>query len=215
MTPPPPPPPPPDAASIQHLVRRLLHPKDRDDLRALVDATVAPDVQFWHTLGFFQGRDAYYSALRVAMALWRYEVSFEDVFVSAAADGEQETVKAALAMVLRLRLPFLPRWLSPPLDFPTIATLQFERRRDEEGSEAVGGDGGGHDNESAWQLTRHADANSLVALITAPLGLFAARWLLPALGCCGVAVARALDLLADERDSLGGWLLRPLQLLID
>jgi hypothetical protein len=216
---PPPPPPPlnptltPTPASIQQLVLRLVQPRDRADLRFLVDSHVAPDVVFCHTLGQFRGRQAYYSALRAATGfLWRYSgVTFDwrDSFVveeraaKGGGGGSPAIVKAALAMVLHLRLPFLPRALSPALDFPTVALLRFERRH----------------KDGPWLLARHVDANSLVALATALVPWnFAARWLLPLMGLCGVAVARALDAAADGRDALlglGDWLLRPPQLMLD
>jgi hypothetical protein len=201
---------PPTPDSIKRLVLQLLRPKHRDDLRATVARSVAPDAVFAHSLGLFRGRDGYYSALRVATALWRYEgVDFEDVFVS----GEQNgVVKAALVLVLTIRpLPFLPlpSLLSPRLDFPTIAVLHFRRRSR---------------GDDRYLLARHVDANSLVALATGALSplrvpwRLAARFLLPALGACGVLAARALDAGGDAlgaaRAAAGAWL-RPLMLLMD
>lgn len=220
---------PPTPEATQCLALRLVRPKNRADLRAAVDAFVAPDVRFYHSLGYFEGRSAYYAALRVATALWRYErVDFRDVFVSAPADGDDGgdggTVKAALTMLLRVRLP-LP--LVRPLDFPTIAVLHFRRRAAAAEKEEDGGAGGGTAAAAAngrpFLLTQHVDSNSIVALATAlsPVRVpwwVVERWILPSLGACGVAAARALDAAADARDALssavGAWL-RPLQLLMD
>jgi hypothetical protein len=200
---------PPTTDSIKRLVLRLLRPKDRDELRSAVAGAVSPDVEFWHSLGFFRKRRAYYSALRVATALWSYEkVVFEDVFVSKQSDeedGEVVVVKAALVLVLSIR-PRVVFFAPPLLDFPTIAVLHFTRR------------GGGK-----YLLARHVDSNSVVALATAlsPLHVpwrFVARWLLPVFGSFGVALARALDAASDARDAFcalaGSWL-RPLMLLVD
>jgi hypothetical protein len=208
----------PTSDSIKRLVLRLVRPKDRHDLKETVGRFVADDVVFWHSLGLFRGRRAYYSALRVATALWSYErVEFKDVFVSSSEEeeggflGRRRVVvkKAALVLVLTIRPrgPLL-RLLCPPLDFPTIAVLHFRASPSREGE------------SGRYLLARHVDSNSVVALATAlsPLRVpwrLAARWLLPFFGLCGVLAARALDAACDRLDAYGGYWLRQLQLLMD
>lgn len=211
---------PPIPDSVKRLALQLVRPKSRAELRRAVDAAVARDVVFAHSLGVFCGRDAYYSALRVVTALFTYErVVFEDVFVSSeeqkeeggAARGGGDVVvqKAALVMLLSLRPKFLPLVFAPLLDFPTIAVLHFQRHPSS--------------SDGKYLLTHHVDSNSIVALATAlsPLRVpwsLAARLVLPALAICGVVLARAIDAACDARDSLcaaaGSWL-RPLLLLSD
>lgn len=201
-------------SSVEALVLRLVQPKDRQQLRDTIDQFVAPDVQFVHTLGLFEGRGRYYGALRVATALLKYErVEFRDVFLSA---PEQErggaaviVVKAALTMVLRVRLRLLGP-LSPLLDFPTIAVVHF--RATKKG-----------DADGPFLLCRHVDSNSLVALLTAlsplrvPFGLVE-RWVLPLFSACASVAAQAIDVGAFARDAscaAAATFLRPIMLMMD
>lgn len=200
----------PTRLSVEGLVLRLVQPADAADLRVTIGQFVAPDVLFVHTLGIFFGRGSYDSALRVATTLLRYErVEFRDVFLSAPEEDEVGVivVKAAIAVVLRVRVRLLGP-LSPLLDFPTIAMVEF---RSEKG---VAG---------PFFLTRHVDSNSLVALLTAlsPLRvpwMLMERWVLPLFGACASVAAWAIDVGSDARAGVCAaavTFLRPLMLVMD
>jgi len=204
----------PTQASVMGLVMSLVQPKNRADLRATIDRFVAPDVLFVHTLGLFEGRDSYYSALRLATASLRYfEVDFRDVFLSAPQEHKGSgsaaavVVKAALVVVLRVRVRALGP-LSPTLEFPTIAVVHFVRSQKE---------------ADPFLLSRHVDSNSLVALLSAlsPLRVpwrLVERRVLPIFGACASVAAWAIDAGAAARDAAcaaAATFLRPLMLAMD